>query len=217
MSEDTVEYGPLSGLVGCWKGDKGIDISPEPDDGIERNPFHETLNFEAIGDVVNAEKQTLAILRYHQAVYRQSNDEQFHDQFGYLTWDAATGDPVGACDGHGGRVTAIDFSHDGEQIASASEDAAARIWDVATRKTLFELRHSDPVLGVSFSRDATLVATGCQDAKVRLWNAVTGKLIRELDGHTGPIRCVKFAPQGDILATGGDDKTIRVWEVKIEP
>lgn len=87
--EKTVNYGPLAGLIGEWKGDRGIDVAPEPDD-IERNPFHETLSFEGIGDVENAEKQLLTIVRYHQKVYRKSNDEQFHDQVGYFTWDEAT-------------------------------------------------------------------------------------------------------------------------------
>jgi len=88
---DSINYGPLSGLVGSWKGDRGLDVAPEENGDIERNPYWETIDFEAIGDVENAGKQTLAILRYHQQVYRKSNDEQFHDQFGYITWDSATG------------------------------------------------------------------------------------------------------------------------------
>jgi len=87
---DAVNYGPLTGLIGSWKGDRGLDVAPEDNGEIERNPYFETIDFEAIGDVENAGKQTLAILRYHQQVYRKSNDEQFHDQFGYITWDSAT-------------------------------------------------------------------------------------------------------------------------------
>lgn len=93
MSEHTtidgIDYGPLAALVGTWKGDKGVDIAPEPD-GDERNPFYETIVFEAAGDVTNAEQQTLAIIRYHQVVTRKSNDEVFHDQVGYWLWDAAS-------------------------------------------------------------------------------------------------------------------------------
>jgi hypothetical protein len=88
-ADDGVDYGPLAGLVGTWKGDKGMDISPEPD-GTEENPYYETIEFEAAGDVTNAESQTLAIVRYHQVVKRKSNDEVFHDEIGYWLWDAAT-------------------------------------------------------------------------------------------------------------------------------
>lgn len=93
MSDYTViegiDYGPLAVLLGSWVGDKGVDVAPEPD-GDERNPYYETIEFEAAGDVTNAEEQTLAIVRYHQVVTRKSNDEVFHDQVGYWLWDSAT-------------------------------------------------------------------------------------------------------------------------------
>ena len=85
----SIDYGPLTGLIGSWKGDKGLDVSPEPD-GIEENPYYETLDCVAAGDVENYEEQELAIVRYHQVVYRKSNDEVFHDQVGYWLWDAAS-------------------------------------------------------------------------------------------------------------------------------
>ncbi|MHC5211678.1 MAG: heme-binding beta-barrel domain-containing protein [Planctomycetota bacterium] len=87
MSDD-IDYGPLAGLIGTWKGDQGIDVAPEPD-GTEESPYHETLVFEGIGEVTNAESQTLAAVRYHQVVRRKSDDEVFHDQVGYWMWDAA--------------------------------------------------------------------------------------------------------------------------------
>ena len=83
-----IDYGPLAALVGVWKGDKGLDLSPEPD-GIERNPYYEVITFELAGDVTNAEEQTLSVVRYHQVVSRKSNDEVFHDQVGYWLWDPA--------------------------------------------------------------------------------------------------------------------------------
>ncbi|MFT4518597.1 MAG: hypothetical protein ACI9JM_000978 [Halioglobus sp.] len=92
MSEQTtiegIDYGPLAALVGNWEGDKGVDRAPEPD-GEERNPYYETMVFEAAGDVTNADKQTLSIVRYHQVVSRKSNKEVFHDQVGYWLWDLA--------------------------------------------------------------------------------------------------------------------------------
>ena len=89
-SDEKTDYGPLAGLVGSWEGDKGIDIAPEPD-GSEENPYYERIDFEAAGDVDNAESQVLTIVRYHQVVRRKSNDEVFHNQVGFWTWDAASG------------------------------------------------------------------------------------------------------------------------------
>jgi len=92
MSEEiaVIDYGPLAGLIGTWQGGKGMDVAPEPD-AIERNPYYETLTFEAIGDVTNAEQQILTALHYRQRVSRKSNDKVFHDETGYWMWDAASG------------------------------------------------------------------------------------------------------------------------------
>ena len=87
---DDLDYGPLACLIGSWRGEDGMDVSPEPD-GTEENPYFESIVFEACGDVSNVEQQTLAILRYHQVVSRRSSGEVFHNETGYLTWDAATG------------------------------------------------------------------------------------------------------------------------------
>jgi hypothetical protein len=83
-----VDYGPLEALIGIWKGDKGMDIAPDEKDGTEKNPFHETIEFTAVGDVTNAESQTLAVVRYLQKVYHKEHGAQIHDQTGYWLWDA---------------------------------------------------------------------------------------------------------------------------------
>ena len=85
-----INYGPLKGLIGIWKGDKGTDIAPEPD-GTENNPYYETITFTAIGDVTNAESQVLSAIHYRQIVQRKSDDEVFHDETGYWMWDESAG------------------------------------------------------------------------------------------------------------------------------
>ncbi len=63
------DFGPLSLLLGCWQGDKGVDIAPE-DNGPEENRYRERLVFEAVGDVDNADEQALLVVRYHQHIHR---------------------------------------------------------------------------------------------------------------------------------------------------
>lgn len=89
MSEVS-DYGPLAVLIGQWEGGTGMDIAPEPN-GVEESPYYETILYEPCGDVDNAEEQNLIILRYHQVVRRKSNDEVFHNETGYWSWDASTG------------------------------------------------------------------------------------------------------------------------------
>ena len=83
----SVDYGPLKNLIGIWVGDKGIDTAPEPE-GSEDTPYYESITVEEAGDVTNAQKQYLAVLRYHQVVARKKDDAVFHDEIGYWIWDA---------------------------------------------------------------------------------------------------------------------------------
>jgi len=82
-----LDYGPLAGLKGSWRGDKGQDKSPEPD-GIENNAFTETIHFTPAGDVDNAETQELVAVHYHLAVHRIPDGKAIHNQTGYWIWDA---------------------------------------------------------------------------------------------------------------------------------
>lgn len=83
----SIDYGPLTGLIGEWAGGQGIDVSPEPDED-EQSAYYERLVFEPAGDVDNADSQVLVMLRYNQVVMRKRNDEVFHNEAGFVSWDA---------------------------------------------------------------------------------------------------------------------------------
>ena len=117
MSETPeVDYGPLTHLIGTWTGAEGVDLAPEPD-GAETSPYFETLVFTAIGDVTNAEAQTLAVVHYRQIVHRKSTGEVFHDETGYWLWDAATGTVMQSFTIPRGVALVAGGSHGGETDA----------------------------------------------------------------------------------------------------
>jgi WD40 repeat protein/3',5'-cyclic AMP phosphodiesterase CpdA len=115
---------------------------------------------------------------------------------------------------HRRTVRASAFSADGQLLVTGSEDALARIWDVATGEVREVLTgHAEPVNGVTFSGDGSLVATASDDTTVRVWDSATGELRTTLSGHTLPVNCVAFSPDGSLVASGSDDVTARIWSL----
>ncbi len=65
----------------------------------------------------------------------------------------------------------IDFSADGDLLASGNSDRVVRIWRVSDGAPLATLRgHSDGVLSVRFSPEGRFLASGSQDGTIRLWD-----------------------------------------------
>ena len=83
------ELGPLENLVGTFKGSIGDDTAPSDDRGVEKNQYHEVIEFTHVLPTSNHE-QTLYGLRYHQQVFRHNEEFPFHDQVGFWHWDPKT-------------------------------------------------------------------------------------------------------------------------------
>ncbi len=61
-------------------------------------------------------------------------------------------------------------SPDGKALLTASADGTARLWDVATGKSLGPpLIHRGPVAAAAFSADGRVALTGSYDNTARLW------------------------------------------------
>lgn len=138
-------------------------------------------------------------------------------------WDAATGRPLGApiISDHGG-VNSIDFSPDGQTLASGSYDGTIILWDVASRQPLYEQSTGHEDLGVTslaFSPDGQILALGLAsgksiDARIILWDVATGEPLGvPLTGHQLMVEDLAFSPNGQILASGSDDGTVILWDV----
>ena len=97
----------------------------------------------------------------------------------------------------------LEYSPDGKQIAIASFDQCAKVFDAETGKRIGVL----PVSGtngtnsVAYSPDGRTIATGGLHKFVILWDSSTFKERRRLEGHKVRIYCASFSHNGRMLAS----------------
>lgn len=85
--------GPLTGLVGEWEGDVGVDLSyHNEDDETGETTYFEKAWFKPIPAQING-LQRLEGLNYGMTAWRHGEEAMipFHDEVGFLLWDKANG------------------------------------------------------------------------------------------------------------------------------
>ena len=100
-SANTIDYGPLTGLLGVWEGNNGVDVSPGKPDQMKTDTeksYRERWIFEAISPAVENHDQKLRQVVADTNAWRgtpstadKKAGEAFHAQRGYWVWDPATG------------------------------------------------------------------------------------------------------------------------------
>lgn len=115
--------------------------------------------------------------------------------------------------GHVNSVNGLSFAPDGRYLASCSNDATVRVWDLRerppTEAAVLE-DHVGPVQAVAFLPGGRLVASAGDDGRVRLWDWRRGTVARSdapggLAGDALRINALVVDPAGGFLVAGRED------------
>src|SRR5262249_57808243 len=104
---------------------------------------------------------------------------------------------------------------DGAGLASGGDDHRVTLWDLSTRRVLFQQSgHSQSVKALAFSPDGRRVVSGSWDWSIRFWAIPTGEAAFSLHSYAGEVSSLAFRPDGRQLVAGGrEEGRIKVWDV----
>jgi WD40 repeat protein len=118
--------------------------------------------------------------------------------------DAVTGQTLRTLNGHKGNVNAIAYSPDGRWLASCSDDATVRLWNVRDGSCAPPLTgHTAEVADLAFFPDGRTLASVSRMGVVRLWEISGGRPLESFSRRVVGDVSIAISPDGSRIALTG--------------
>ena len=148
------------------------------------------------------------------------------NDFGYLAWDASTGEPaLFPVSGHealtsfyfsqqanvaliGGRIWKWTGDPSGLGVAAAASSASR----LQTAPIAEPLAEPGLLMWATFSPNGDRLLTASRDRTARIWDTATAKLLTLPLSHDQAVCRGEFSPDGRRVATVSEDNLTRVWD-----
>jgi len=130
-------------------------------------------------------------------------------------WDLRSRQIRSSWQAHTSEITAIAFTPDGTNLATASPADDLRIWDTATHRLICQFRPpAEPVMCVAFSPDGRSMAASGSSATIGVYDWADRRERARLTQAGGWITDMAFSPDGDLLASARlQGSVVELWDM----
>ncbi|KAF7311490.1 WD-domain-containing protein [Mycena kentingensis (nom. inval.)] len=120
---------------------------------------------------------------------------------------------------HSDEVYILEWSHDGNLLASASADRTVIVWGLRPEmegtpirewEKRLALHHPYSVICMAWSLNDSVLLTGTEH-HIKMWNTKTGVCIRTLDEHSEQVTSLVWLPDNTGFLSAGMDFKIILW------
>jgi len=112
--------------------------------------------------------------------------------------------------GHSSRANSVSFTHNGNILASASNDRTVKLWQVKLPLVTRIKAHSQRVFDVSFSPNGQKFASAGDGNTIQIWDG-NGNWQQTLNGHSKQVDSVSFSTNAEKIASSSFDDTVKLW------
>ncbi len=111
-------------------------------------------------------------------------------------------------------VLSVDWSPDGDRLASSSKDGTIIIWDIESSNILMTLTgHAQDVTSVVWNPDGHHLASSSDDNSIIIWDIEHTEAAITLLGHSDWVGSLAWS-SNNRLASGSDDDSLIIWDIE---
>ncbi|KAG8197532.1 hypothetical protein JTE90_007268 [Oedothorax gibbosus] len=112
---------------------------------------------------------------------------------------------------HIGTVYAVQFSPDGQKVATCGSDGTLKVIDIQTATLLFSTESKEDLRCLCW--DGCIAVAGSVSGHLMVWDLLKGELLEKLPAHSDAVTCIYATEDATVLATGGKDLRVLAWRL----
>jgi len=112
------------------------------------------------------------------------------------------------------EISLLEFSPDGNLLATAGVDLTVRVWKVSNGEIVSSrVSTAEHIHAIAWAPDGKRLALG-EDEDVKVWNVVGAEEPTKFGRHSAEVTALSYSPDGTQLASSSKDGSICLWGVE---